>query len=427
MKKRLLTLALAAMLLVCLLPAGAYADDAKTTAQSGGAEEETLAIENALINDPGETLYNDGDIVFNNYGTVFNNGGIVFNNGGVVFNNEGTVYNNGGTVYNNSGTVYNNGGSVEDNSVAAAAVTGADKLTDDSAASDGKKSDSTKSDSAKNTSAKPGKAEYTITLAGDYSDFVEIDGLTENGDGTYTAVSTSVATITPKPGVTVTDATATTGACSVSDAGIFTFERIDADGKLTLKFKLDAPVITPGSATYCDDTEITITAADGADIYYTLDGSTPTEKSEKYTEPFDVDSSTVIKAIAVMDGARTSDTAEESYVFPVIRDIDFGHETVGYKQPDPVAFVVKNTGLGELTVESVTLEGADKSRFILNTEDGGTVPTGQSNSKTWTVVPKKGLSAGDYEAEAVFTFDSGEQLRVEVSFTVDKPSTTGKA
>ena len=105
MKKRLLTLALAAMLLVCLLPAGAYADDAKTTAQSGGAEEETLAIENALINDPGETLYNDGDIVFNNYGTVFNNGGVVFNNGGVVFNNEGTVYNNGGTVYNNSGTV----------------------------------------------------------------------------------------------------------------------------------------------------------------------------------------------------------------------------------------------------------------------------------------------------------------------------------
>ena len=274
MKKRLLTFALAAMLLVCLLPAGAYADDAKTAAQAD-AEEETLAIENALINDPGETLYNDGDIVFNNYGTVFNNGGVVFNNGGVVFNNEGTVYNNGGTVYNNSGTVYNNGGSVEDNGVAAAAVTGADKLADDSAASDGKKSDSTKSDSAKNTSAKPGKAEYTITLAGDYSDFVDIDGLTENDDGTYTAASTSVATITPKPGITVTDATATTGACSVSDAGIFTFERIDADGKLTLKFKLDAPVITPGSATYCDDTEITATAADGADIYYTLDGSTP--------------------------------------------------------------------------------------------------------------------------------------------------------
>ena len=42
-------------------------------------------------------------------------------------------------------------------------------------------------------------------------------------------------------------------------------------------------------------------------------------------------------------------------------------------------------------------------------------------------MPKKGLSAGDYEAEAVFTFDSGEQLRVEISFTVDKPSTTGKA
>ena len=426
MKKRLLTLALAAMLLVCLLPAGAYADAAKTSAQSDSTED-TIAIEDAIINAPGETLYNDGDTVFNNYGTVFNNGGIVFNNGGTVYNNAGTVYNNGGTVYNNAGTVYNNGGSVEDNSVAAAAVTGADKLTDkDTAAADSAKPDSTK-DAKSSASATSGKTEYTVTLAGDYSAFVDIDGLTENDDGTYTATSTSVATITPKSGITVTDATATTGACSVSDAGIFSLERVDADGTLTLKFKLDVPVITPGSATYCDDTDITITAADGADIYYTLDGSTPTEKSEKYTKPFEIDSSTVIKAIAVMDGARTSDTAEESYVFPVIRDIDFGHETVGYTQPDPVAFVVKNTGLGKLTVESVTLDGADKSRFILNTEEGGTVPTGQINSKTWTVVPKKGLSAGEYEAEAVFTFDSGEQMRVEISFTVDKPSSSGKA
>lgn len=417
MKKRLLTLALAAMLLVCLLPAGAYADDRDTSARSDGADT-PLAIEDALINDPGETLYNDGDTVFNNYGTVFNNGGVVFNNGGVVFNNEGTVYNNGGTVYNNSGTVYNNGGSVEDNSVAAAAVTGADKLAGE---------DEDAGAASVEAPAKSGREEYTVTLAGDYSAFVDIDGLTENDDGTYTVTSTSVGTITPKPGVTVTDATATTGACSVSDAGIFTLERVNADGKLTLKFALDAPVITPGSATYCDDTDITITAADGADIYYTLDGSTPTEKSEKYTKPFDIDSSTVIKAIAVMDGARTSDTAEESYVFPVIRDIDFGHEKVGYTQPDPIAFVVKNTGLGELTVESVKLEGADKSSFILSTEDGGTVPTGQSNSKTWTVVPKKGLPAGEYEAEAVFTFDSGEQLRVEVEFTVDKAVSTGKA
>lgn len=416
MKKKLLTLTLAAVMLLCLLPAGAYADNAGSAAQSDG--ETPLVLDDALINDPGETLYNDGDIVFNNYGTVFNNGGIVFNNGGVVFNNEGTVYNNGGTVYNNSGTVYNNGGSVEDNGMAAAAVTGADKLAD--TAADAKPGADSEND-------KPAASEYTLTLAGDYSAFVDIDGLTENRDGTYTVTSASVATITPKPGVTVTDATSTTGACSVDDDGIFTLERVDNDGKLTLKFKLDTPVITPGSATYCDDTDIAISAAAGAKIYYTLDGSTPTEESKEYTKPFDIDSSTVIKAIAVMDGARTSDTAEESYVFPVIRDIDFGHEKVGYKQPDPIAFVVKNTGLGELTIESVKLEGADKSSFILNTEEGGTVPTGQSNSKTWTVVPKKGLAVGEYEAEAVFTFDSGEQLRVEVEFTVDRAASTGRA
>ena len=110
----------------------------------------------------------------------------------------------------------------------------------------------------------------------------------------------------------------------------------------------------------------------------------------------------------------------ERYLYPVIKDIKFDNAAVGYRQPDAKALVVKNTGLGELVIESVSLEGDDKDCFKLSTEKGGTIATGQSDSKTWTVVPNKGLAAGEYEAEAVFTFDSGDTARVEISFKVTK-------
>ena len=87
---------------------------------------------------------------------------------------------------------------------------------------------------------------------------------------------------------------------------------------------------------------------------------------------------------------------------------------------------MKNTGLGELVIESVALEGGDSSSFILSTTDGGTVATGQSDNKTWTVVPKKGLAAGEYETEAVFTLSSGDKVSVDIDFKVSKTAAKAK-
>lgn len=60
-----------------------------------------------------------------------------------------------------------------------------------------------------------------------------------------------------------------------------------------------APTIIPNSSEFVGYQEITILAEDGADIYYTLDGSEPQEGTNKYTDPFTITGTTTVKAIAV--------------------------------------------------------------------------------------------------------------------------------
>lgn len=62
----------------------------------------------------------------------------------------------------------------------------------------------------------------------------------------------------------------------------------------------------------CADNKVTITAETGATVYYTTNGSVPTESSTKYTAPFDITSTVTVKAIAVATGKVQSSVAEKS-------------------------------------------------------------------------------------------------------------------
>jgi len=75
--------------------------------------------------------------------------------------------------------------------------------------------------------------------------------------------------------------------------------------------KLAAPVIS-GDTPFEESTDVTISGPDGASIYYTTDGSTPTTDSSAYSEAITLDATTTVKAIAVKDGV-TSDVASETF------------------------------------------------------------------------------------------------------------------
>ena len=74
---------------------------------------------------------------------------------------------------------------------------------------------------------------------------------------------------------------------------------------------VEKPVIA-GDTPFESSTEVTITAAEGASIYYTNDGSTPTSGSTAYSEALTLEATTTIKAIAVKGGI-TSEVASKTF------------------------------------------------------------------------------------------------------------------
>lgn len=74
------------------------------------------------------------------------------------------------------------------------------------------------------------------------------------------------------------------------------------------------PVIAPATRTFTSKLNVTINCAtDGAKIYYTTDGSDPTNDSTLYEEAFTISATTTVKAIAVKDNWTASGVVSETY------------------------------------------------------------------------------------------------------------------
>ena len=92
-----------------------------------------------------------------------------------------------------------------------------------------------------------------------------------------------------------------------------------ATAQFTVKAKevVATPVISPNGGEFETSATVTLTCGtDDAQIYYTLDGTTPTTASAAYSQPFTLTESATVKAVAVKSGYYT-DSQVTSAVFTI--------------------------------------------------------------------------------------------------------------
>jgi len=92
----------------------------------------------------------------------------------------------------------------------------------------------------------------------------------------------------------------------------------NSDGTVSFKFKaasnVPKPVISPDGGRYAEAQTVSIScSAEDATIYYTLDGKSPTTSSRVYTSPLTIRETTMVRAMAVVDGDE-SDVVSVKYI-----------------------------------------------------------------------------------------------------------------
>lgn len=180
--------------------------------------------------------------------------------------------------------------------------------------------------------------------------------------------------------------------------------------------KVATPTINPGSENFTTSMQVSISdSTNGASIYYTTDGSTPTTNSTLYKGPFKITGSQVITAFATETGYISSGTATASYTLT-------GQTATPSFSPPPGTY---SSG------QSVSISDGSANATIYYTTDGSTpttsspvyqkaitLNTGAETINAIAVAP--GLAASAEASAAYSTLQS-----YTIDFSTGFASTTG--
>lgn len=154
-------------------------------------------------------------------------------------------------------------------------------------------------------------------------------------------------------------------------------ERQDVEAYVYAKYGVGVQPVTPAPAlsvktgTYMGTQIVTLSGPAGAQLYYTLDGSTPTAASIPYTGPITVSATTTLKVVAIKDGYQASSVAAS------VITID---GSTGYVSRSGLQLWLKADALG-LTGGAAVAAWADQSGNGNDATQGtvGNRPTYQAN------------------------------------------------
>lgn len=197
--------------------------------------------------------------------------------------------------------------------------------------------------------------------------WISADGTTTNQFEVYRGKNTNGDNFSSVDDVKVGDVVVVRGNIVLYNSSIYEFSA--GSQLVSLVSKLAAPTFYPGAGAVSEGTEVTIFAAEGATIYYTLDDTEPTTESTEYTEAITISETTTIKAFAVKEGIPSSDVSEATY-------------TIAAPAANPTFSVAAGT---YSSAQSVVISCETEDATIYYTLDG-TEPTTESTEYTEAVV-----------------------------------------
>jgi hypothetical protein len=156
----------------------------------------------------------------------------------------------------------------------------------------------------------PGGGSYTSSQTVTLSTATSGATIRYTTDGTNPMPSSAVYSVPLNVATTtVLSAAAFKSGWSTSDASTATY---------SLNFgPLPAPVLSPAPGSYLDAVAVTVSAASGATIRYTIDGNDPTVASSLYLGPIQLQSSATVKAVAWKTDYTQSPVSAGAYVLKV--------------------------------------------------------------------------------------------------------------
>jgi hypothetical protein len=196
--------------------------------------------------------------------------------------------------------------------------------------------------------------------------------------------------------------------------------------------KAPVPTISPSSSNFQVDIDVYITSSDpGLSMYYTLDGSEPTQSSPRYSQPIKITSTTTVKARGFKTGLPSSDIVSETFTKVVsVGKVIFpnGGETFQPGQQITIVSETYDTLQFFEEIISITLDDG-KTYSRINPKSAFRTPGTSRFEFTWTIpATLEGVAVQGKQARIKVTQYSGSDIdESDNSFCIGScPSTTAQ-
>ena len=176
------------------------------------------------------------------------------------------------------------------------------------------------------------------------------------------------------------------------------------------------PAFSPDAGTYTEAQSVTISCeTTGATIYYTTDGSDPSDSSTKYSSAIAVGETTTIKAIAVKDGMTDSSVASATYTINIppqtVATPAFSPDAGTYTEAQSVTISCETTG----ATIYYTTDGSNPSAS--STAYSGAITVGETTTIK-AIAVKEGMTDSSV-ASTTYTISEGPEPSEKTWVDVD--------